>query len=78
LRFLDHTHLDTHTHTHTHTHSVALVWTSDQLVQRLLPTKRTTNTRDEQSRYQRDCYPRFQESTGRGPTYEIARPGDRV
>ena len=75
-------HTHTHTHTHTQTHSVELVWTNAQFVQKPLPTKRITkkkritNTRDEHPCPQRDCYPRSQESSGRGHTSETARPSE--
>jgi hypothetical protein len=60
-------------HTHLDTHSVGLVRTSDQLVQRPLPTNRKTNTTDEHPCPQQGCCPRLQETSGHGPS-ENARP----
>jgi hypothetical protein len=54
-----HSRTQTHarTRTHTHTQPVGLLWTSDQAVQRPLPTQHTTNTTGEHSCLQLDSKP---------------------
>jgi len=73
-RFLYHTQFSTHTHTHTHTHCRTPLneWSAPRRMRYLHSTQQTQDT--DKRTLSGDSNPRFQQSNGRRPTPQTARP----